>query len=286
MCGVDRTKGQFGKCRMNDKVSLARAALHFWEEPPISGNNGSGAVFFSGCGLGCVYCQNKPIASGETACEITAERLCQIYFELADKGAHNINLVSASHFLPDVIKSIEDAKYKGLKIPFVYNTSGYERVESIKMLDGLVDIYLPDYKYADRDGAAKYSFAPDYPDIAIAAIDEMVRQKGKCVFSSDGTIQSGVIIRHLLLPGRVIQSKMAVKKLYKRYENNVRYSLMSQYTPLKWVDSYPELGRRVTCYEYKSLCEYAVSIGIDNAYIQTVDSANEKFIPEFDFEGL
>lgn len=283
-CGIDR-RNERGVCGMGANPALARAALHFWEEPCISGKNGSGAVFFSGCALRCAYCQNRSIATGDVAREINGERLTEIYFELKEKGAENINLVSASHFLPHVITSIENAKKQGFDLPFVYNTSGYEKEESIRRLDGLIDIYLPDYKYAACEDAKKYSSCPDYPDVAIKAIDEMVRQQPKAIIKND-VMRNGVIIRHLLLPGKVIASKIAIKRLYDRYGDRVYYSLMSQYTPLPQVSDHPELNRRVSEKEYLSLVDYAVGLGITKAYVQTGESAQESFIPAFDFEGV
>ena len=283
-CGVDRTRSA-GVCGMSDKPALARAALHYWEEPCISGEKGSGAVFFSGCALRCVYCQNRAIATGEVAKEVSSKRLCEIYFELKDKGAVNINLVSASHFLPNVTESITMAKSEGFDLPFVYNTSGYERVESLQMLEGLIDIYLPDYKYAVSADAERYSGCPDYPETALAAIDEMLRQQPRCVIEN-GIMHSGIIIRHMMLPGKVIASKMAIKRLYDRYGDRVYLSLMSQYTPLPHVSAYPEINRRVTSSEYNSLVDYAVELGITKAFTQTGESAQESFIPEFDYEGI
>ncbi len=283
-CGIDRSKVK-GVCGMGDSPALARAALHFWEEPCISGEKGSGAVFFSGCALRCVYCQNRSIATGNVARTISGERLTEIYFELKEKGANNINLVSASHFLPHVVSSIENAKKQGFDLPFVYNTSGYDKADSIRRLDGLIDIYLPDYKYVVSEDANKYSSCPDYPRIAFLAIDEMVRQQPHPVIE-DGIMKNGTIIRHLLLPGKVIASKIALKRLYERYGDSVYYSLMSQYTPLPHITSYPELNRRVTEKEYSSFVDYAVELGITKAFVQTGESAEESFIPSFDFEGV
>ncbi len=283
-CGVDRSKAT-GVCGMSDKPSLARAALHFWEEPCISGESGSGTVFFSGCAMRCVYCQNRSIAIGEVAKEVDTKRLVEIYFELKDKGAHNINLVTASHFLPHVTESIEEAKRQGIDIPFVYNSSGYERVESLKRLDGLIDIYLPDYKYALSKDAKRYSFCPDYPEVALSAIDEMVRQQPESVINQ-GIMKKGVIIRHMMLPGKIIESKMAIKRLYDRYGDKVYYSLMSQYTPLPHVADYPEINRKVTESEYQSLINYASELGITKGFIQTGEAASESFVPSFDYEGV
>lgn len=270
---------------MSDKLALARAALHFWEEPCISGERGSATVFFSGCAMRCVYCQNRNIATGEVAKEIDGKRLAEIYFELRDKGAHNINLVTASHFLPHIIESITEAKRQGIDIPFVYNSSGYERVESLKRLDGLIDIYLPDYKYALSKDAKRYSACPDYPDTAIKAIDEMHRQQSRCIIE-DGIMRKGVIIRHMMLPGKIIESKIALKRLWDRYGDKVYYSLMSQYTPLPHVADYPEINRKVTETEYQSLVNYASELGIEKAFIQTGEAASESFIPAFDYEGV
>lgn len=270
---------------MSDKPSLARAALHFWEEPCISGEYGSGTVFFSGCAMRCVYCQNRSIAIGEVAKEVGTKRLVEIYFELKDKGAHNINLVTASHFLPHVVESIEEAKKQGIDIPFVYNSSGYERVESLKRLEGLIDIYLPDYKYALSRDAKKYSSCSDYPEIALSAIDEMVRQQPVSQIER-GIMKKGVIIRHMMLPGKIIESKMAIKRLFDRYGDKVYYSLMSQYTPLSHVADYPELTRALTPTEYNSLIDYAVDLGIEKAFTQTGEAASESFIPAFDYEGV
>ena len=284
-CGVDRSNGELGICGMSDELCLARAALHFWEEPCISGEKGSGTVFFSGCNLRCVYCQNRNIAVGNVAGGVTSERLCEIFFELKDKGANNINLVTPTHYIPHIVKSITEAKKQGFDLPFVYNTSSYECVEGLKRLEGLIDIYLPDYKYASNKDARRYSMAEDYPYVALAAIDEMKRQQPYCIIT-DGIMQRGMIIRHLLLPGKVIASKIALKRLFERYGNEVYYSIMSQYTPLPHVKDYPELDRRVSSSEYRSLCDYAAELGMENAFVQSGESVGESFIPDFNYEGV
>ena len=280
-CGVDRTTA-FGICQVSDKVKEARAALHFWEEPCISGNNGSGAVFFSGCGLHCVFCQNEEISHGKVGQEITIEELSKLYIDLQDQGANNINLVTGTHYIPQIIESVTIARKDGLTIPIIYNTSGYETVESLRMLDGIVNTYLPDFKYMDPNLAAKYSHAADYPIVAKAAIDEMVRQCPFLEFDDEGFIKSGVIVRHLLLPGHVNEAKSIVQYLYDTYGNSIYISLMSQYTPMAHIASeYPELNRRVTKREYDRLLDFALDLGIENAFIQDRKVAKESFIPEF-----
>lgn len=282
-CGVDRTE-HIGVCSVHQKVMIARAALHFWEEPCISGENGSGAVFFSGCPLHCVFCQNEEISHGKVGREITVEELSEIYLDLQSQGANNINLVTGTHYIPAIVDSVKMARKNGLVIPIIYNTSGYETVESLKLLDGIVNAYLPDFKYWDSDLADKYSRAPQYPDIAKAAIDEMVRQCPDLVFNEDGFIQSGVIVRQLLLPGHVKDSKAIIQYIYDKYGDRIYISLMSQYTPMPQIkDKYPELNRRVTKREYKSVVDYAIVLGIENAFIQDRIVAKESFIPEFDF---
>ncbi len=282
-CGVDRTE-HIGVCSVHQKVMIARAALHFWEEPCISGENGSGAVFFSGCPLHCVFCQNEEISHGKVGREITVEELSEIYLDLQSQGANNINLVTGTHYIPAIVDSVKMARKNGLVIPIIYNTSGYETVESLKLLDGIVNAYLPDFKYWDSDLADKYSRAPQYPDIAKAAIDEMVRQCPDLVFNEDGFIQSGVIVRQLLLPGHVKDSKAIIRYLHEKYNDRIYISLMSQYTPMPQIkDNYPELNRRVTKREYQSVVDYAIDLGIENAFIQDRIVAKESFIPEFDF---
>ena len=287
-CGADRENGKSGICGVSGKnILAARAALHFWEEPCISGERGSGTVFFSGCPLRCVYCQNYQIAGTEVGMEISEERLKEIFLELQEKGAHNINLVTPTHYTPEIIRAIRKAKEQGLRLPIVYNCSGYEKVETLKMLKGIVNVYLTDFKYMEREAAVRYSKAPDYPEIARAALKEMMNQTGEAKFDENGIMQSGVIVRHLLLPGHVQNARAVVKYVYETYGDQLYLSLMNQYTPLPQVKKeFPELDRRVTEREYQRLISYALEIGVENAFIQDGNTAKESFIPMFDYEGI
>ena len=288
-CLVDRKKGEKGICGQTENLKVARAALHFWEEPCISGDAGSGAVFFSGCPLHCVFCQNENIANGTVGKEISLERLVDIFLELQEKGANNINLVTPGHFVPQIVKALDQAKKEGLTLPVVYNTSSYETVETIKMLEGYVDIYLPDFKYMSPVLSKKYSHAPDYAEVAKAAIAEMVRQTGKAVFvngEEDNLILSGTIVRHLTLPGCMADSMQILKYLHETYGDMIYISIMNQFTPLSNLEKYPELNRRITDEEYETLVDYAIEIGIENGFIQEGDTAEESFIPAFDCEGV
>lgn len=285
-CGVDRINGETGFCGASNKIKIARASLHHWEEPCLSGTKGSGTVFFSGCNMGCVFCQNNEISHKNKGVEITMMRLCDIFFELKDAGAHNINLVTAGHFLPVVLDAVAKAKEKNINIPFVYNSSGYEKAESLKAVDGLIDIYLPDFKYIDNERASRYSKAPDYPEVAIKALEEMVRQRPKCVFDDEGILQSGVIVRHLLLPDGLSESKKVIKYLYEKYGDTIFISIMSQYTPFGDLGGYPELLKRVKSSDYEKLIDYAVKIGVSNAFIQEGEAASESFIPDFSGQGV
>lgn len=290
-CGINRYN-KTGYCRADAKLNLARASLHHWEEPCISGKSGSGTVFFSGCQLGCVYCQNYGIAKMEVKKEISEERLVEIYFELQNKGANNINLVTPTHYLPYIISSVKKAKKDGLQIPFVYNCGGYESVESIKMLDGLIDIYLTDFKYMSPKLAKKYSNAPDYATHCKWATEEMFRQCGKNSFytaNGQNLMKKGVIVRHLVLPACTGDSKRILKYLYNTYGDDIYISIMSQYTPQTDTDDckkHPELMRKITQAEYDDVVNFALELGIKNAYIQSGDSAAESFIPSFDYSGL
>lgn len=285
-CGVNRLEGQKGYCHAGADLRVARAAPHFWEEPCISGRQGSGAVFFSGCAMGCVYCQNREIAENHIGKEITVERLSEVFLELQEKGVHNINLVTPDHYIPSVAWALQAAKKQGLFLPIVCNCSGYEKPETLRLLDGLADIYLPDFKYMDAEAAGKYSHAPDYPQIAKIALEEMVRQAGPPVFDGEGLIKRGVIVRHLLLPGQLKNSKKVLKYLHCTYGNKIYISMMSQYTPLPGVCGYPEINRRITPREYRKLLEYAAELGIENGFMQDMETAEESFIPKFDLEGV
>lgn len=285
-CHVNRIKGMKGYCKTTDELIVARASLHMWEEPCISGKSGSGTVFFSGCSLGCVYCQNYSISKGLTGKKIAIERLSSIFLELQEKGANNINLVTPSHFVVQIIEAILLARKKGLKVPIVYNSSGYEKLTTLKLLEGIVDVYLPDFKYMDRKLAKKYSNAPDYFKYASKAVEEMVRQVGEPVFDDNGIIRKGVIVRHLVLPGYVEDSKNIIKYLYKTYGNKIYISIMNQYTPLTHVERYPEINRKIRDEEYEQVVNFAVDIGVENGFIQEGETALESFIPNFNGEGV
>lgn len=286
-CKADREHGQKGVCGVaGSGIYCARAALHMWEEPCISGQMGSGTVFFSGCPLGCVYCQNHTISDAAIGKEISVKRLAEIFFELENKGAANINLVTPTHYTPEIIEALKIAKKEGLSIPIVYNCSGYERVKTLQMLEGLIDIYLTDFKYMDKELAIRFSKAADYPEIAKAALKEMVRQVGEASFDENRMMKKGVIVRHLLLPGHLINAKEVVQYVYTTYQDKVYISLMNQYTPLKEIADMPELNRHVTKREYNRLVDYATSLGVENGFIQEGKTAKESFIPAFDYEGV
>ena len=287
-CNKERGEGNtssYGYCQVSVRPKVARAALHFWEEPCISGEEGSGTVFFSGCNLRCVYCQNVEIAAGVRGKEITTERLSEIFLELQEKGANNINLVTPSHYYPQVKEALLSVKEK-LRIPVIANTSSYDSVAALRDMEGLIDIYLADYKYADSALAAKYSHAADYPRVAAAALKEMFRQVGEPQFDERGMMQKGMIIRHLLLPGCLEDSKAVLKFLYETFGDSVFISIMNQYTPLPHVEKYPELNRRVTEEEYEELVDYAIELGIENGFVQEGETAEDSFIPAFDGEGV
>lgn len=285
-CGINRSTGQTGVCGVSSEIKVARAALHYWEEPCISGKRGSGAVFFSGCSLHCVFCQNREISDGKAGKVISKERLSDIFMELADKGANNINLVTPGQYIPDIVWAVNDAKSRGMKLPIIYNTSGYENVTELKLLEGIVDVYLPDFKYMDSTLSAMYSRAKDYPSVTKQALSEMVRQQPDVVIDdATGLIQKGVIVRQLLLPGHVNDAKAVLKYLYDTYHDHVYISMMSQFTPIALKD-YPEINRTVTRREYERLVDYALEIGITNAFIQEGNVAKDSFIPAFDCEGV
>lgn len=286
MCRVDRTAGEKGFCGMGVAVQGARAALHMWEEPCISGKKGSGAIFFSGCTLKCVFCQNREIAEGKYGKEISSQRLPEIFLELQGKGAANINLVTAGHFVVPVKEALLRAKEQGLAIPVIYNSGGYERVETLRFLEPVVDVWLPDFKYMDGRLAREYSKAEDYPQTAKKALEEMVRQAGECRFDKEGYIQKGVIVRHLILPGHTRDSMEILSYLHKTYGEHIYISVMNQYTPLPQVKDLEPLNRKVTRREYRRVLDFALELGIEQGYFQEGETAKESFIPLFDYEGL
>ena len=267
---------------MPASLSIARASLHMWEEPCISGDKGSGTVFFTGCSLGCVFCQNHNISDGSIGIEITVEELSQIFLRLQEMGALNINLVTPTHYAPDIAESLKLARKNGLKIPIVYNTSGYEHVSTLKLLDGLIDIYLPDFKYVDSTLSARYSKAADYFEVAKPALLEMYRQVGPVRFDDNGIMTKGMIVRHLILPSCTTDSKAVIKYLYETYGDNIFMSIMSQFTPLDNLEKYPEINRKITEEEYDDVVNYAIDLGVGNAFVQDGEAAKESFIPDFE----
>lgn len=285
-CKVNRYDKR-GFCLANDKIRVARADLHFWEEPPISGEKGSGTVFFSGCNLRCVFCQNYDISRENFGKEISIERLAKVFIELQEKGANNINLVTPTHFIDGIVKALNLSKRMGLKLPVVYNTSSYEKVESLKKLSGLVDIYLPDFKYMSVELSKKYSSAENYSEIAKKAIEEMVRQAGEPRFDDkSGLMTRGVIVRHLVLPNHTQDSKKIIKYLYETYGDGIFISIMRQYTPFGELENYPEINRRITDEEYDEVVDYAIDLGVENGFIQDEEAACESFIPKFNLKGV
>ena len=286
-CGVNRTEGEKGFCRASGSgVILARAALHFYEEPCISGTNGSGAVFFSGCSLRCIYCQNLEISRMRIGKEVSIERLSKIFLELQQKGAHNINLVTPTHYALQIREAILSARAQGLSIPTVWNSSGYEKAETLRALSDVIDIYLTDVKYLDSELSKNFSSAPDYPEVIQKAFPEMLRQYPACIYDENGLMHSGVIVRHLVLPGHVRNTEAVLKYLSAFPKDSFLLSLMSQYTPLRTIEKYPELNRRRTKREYERAVDYALSLGFTDALIQEGKAAEESFIPAFDYEGV
>jgi len=284
-CSVNRNCGEVGYCNAGSEITIAKYYLHKWEEPCITGDNGSGTIFFTYCNLRCLFCQNYKISTLNYGMNISIERFSEICLELQDKGATNINLVTPTHFVPLIIDGLKLAKSRGLSIPIVYNSSGYENVDTIKMLDGIVDIYLPDFKYYSNEYSVKYSKCNDYFKHACEAISEMVKQKGSCLFDEDGNMTSGVIVRHLLLPGMEDDSKRILKYLYDSYGDKIFISIMNQYTPIREC-KYKELNSKVDDSVYDDVIDYAWDIGIRNAFIQEDGSQSESFIPAFEINSL
>lgn len=278
-CGINRYKEK-GICGANSKIKLAYYSLHMWEEPPISGKNGSGTIFFSNCNMKCIYCQNKKISIDGYGKYISMKKLEEIMLELQKKGAHNINLVTPTHYVPQIAFVLQKIKDKSLKIPVVYNTSSYECVGTLMMMRNLVDIYLADLRYYDDDLAIKYSKCRDYFENATMAIDEMYRQVGEIKINDDGMLEKGVVVRVLILPGHVDDSKKIIEYLYKTYGNDIFISIMNQYTPV-WKCKYSNLNRKVTEDEYNDVVNYAIDLGVVNAFVQEGEAADDSFIPKF-----
>ncbi len=286
-CHANRLSKPSGFCGQSAVITAARAALHFWEEPCLSGTNGSGAVFFSGCNLRCCFCQNREIALGERGMEISLTRLSEIFLSLEEQGAHNINLVTPSHYIPQICIALRNAKDRGLSLPIVYNTSSYETVESLQYLDGLIDIYLPDLKYYSSTLSRQLSQTDDYFEKATAALHEMFRQVGRVEFDSKtGLMKKGMVVRHLLLPTQTKDTKKILRYLHDTYGNDIYVSIMNQYTPLSRDLQLPWLNQKITKEEYQRVLHFAEIIGIENGFYQEGDTAKESFIPLFDYEGL
>ena len=285
-CGIDRTKGQRGFCGAGDTPFAGRAALHFWEEPCLSGTRGSGTVFFSHCTLGCLFCQNHALSRDGAGIPLSPSQLAQAYLSLQEQGAHNINLVTPSHYLPDVMESLRLAKADGLTLPIVYNCGGYEALNTLEQLDGLIDIYLPDLKYFSSYLGEQYSAAGDYFDAACLAIEEMIRQTGPCAFDADGILQKGVIVRHLMLPGQLSDTVSLIRYFAAHWKDSAYFSLMSQYTPLGKFPTHPELENKLDPEDYTQAVDYLAFCDVENGYLQGGEAAKESFIPAFNGEGL
>lgn len=279
-CKVNRNNNEIGYCRASNKMKIGGYHLHLWEEPIITGEKGSGTIFFSYCNLGCIFCQNYDISLNSVGEDISNQRLSEIMLELQENGASNINLVTPTHYLPSIKESIILAKRKGLSIPIIYNTSGYEKIESLRLLKGLIDIYLPDFKYYDDNLGIKYSKVNNYFAYASSSLEEMYQELGKCKYDKDGNLVSGIIVRHLVLPGHIEDSKKVLKYLYDKYQNNIIYSIMNQYTPIRKLDI-QNLNRKVSKEEYDNLIDYAYNLGIRECFVQEEESQSESFIPNF-----
>lgn len=286
-CGVNRSEGARGYCLESADIFVARAALHMWEEPCISGSNGSGTVFFAGCNLRCVFCQNYSISQAKAGIRITVERLADIFLELQEQGANNINLVTGTHYVPQIIKALDLSRSRKLILPVVYNCGGYEAVETLKMLEGYVDVWLPDFKYKSSELSGRYSGAADYFERASEAVAEMVRQTGGGFsYDENGIMRKGVIVRHLILPGQTADSKRILRYLHDTFGDSIYISIMSQYTPMCDLKEYPELNRKLSPEEYSKCVDFAMRIGITQGFVQEGEVASTSFIPAFDGEGV
>jgi putative pyruvate formate lyase activating enzyme len=280
-CGVDRENGQIGYCGAGKNLKVAKVMLHQWEEPCISGTRGSGTVFFSNCSMRCIFCQNHAISQEGVGSDISTEKLSEIFIELQNQGAHNINLVTPTHYVLQIIEAIKLAKENGLSLPIIYNSSGYENLETLELLDGLIDVYLPDVKYFDDKYAVKYSNAPDYFNYASNSVKEMMNQVGEVQFDEQGMIKKGVIVRHLMLPSLLFDSKKIIDYIYSNFGDSVYISIMNQYTPVHKSNLFSELNKTLNPKHYDSLVDYAASVGVKNGFIQDNGAASEAFIPDF-----
>ncbi|MBX7371575.1 radical SAM protein [Clostridium chauvoei] len=285
-CSVNRNLGERGYCNCDNTLKVAKAYLHQWEEPCISGKNGSGTVFFSNCNLKCIFCQNHTISNKGFGKEISIERLSKIFLELQEKGAHNINLVTPTHYVPQIIQALDLAKANGLKLPIVYNTNGTDSLDTIKALNGYIDIYLPDFKYFDDKYAKKYSKIDNYSNNLLIILEEMLKQVVEATFDENGLIKKGVIIRHLMLPGLLFDSKKIIDSIYNKFKDKVFISLMNQYTPMFNSEKYPEINKQLNPKHYDSLVDYAVTIGVKNGFIQDTGTNSISFVPDFNNEGV
>ncbi len=284
-CGADRTRTA-GFCGGGSQVKLARAALHHWEEPCISGSRGSGTVFFSGCSLQCVYCQNYKISAENFGREVSTGRLGEIFMMLQEQGAHNINLVNPTHYVPWILEALKSVQGE-LTIPVVYNSGGYDQVETLKTLEGYVQIYLPDLKYYSSEKSARYSNAPDYFQVASQAVQEMFRQTGPVQLDADGIMQRGLMVRHLVLPGSRQDSMKLLDWLSQNLPTGQYYiSLMSQYTPFYHSGQFPEINRRISTFEYRQVADHLIDLGLTDGFMQEKSSAKEEYTPDFDLTGI
>ena len=281
-CKVNRALGNRGRCRCNDKIKIALASIHNYEEPCISGKNGSGTIFFSNCNLNCIYCQNYEISQLDKGKEITIDHLAEIFINQQNKNVNNINLVTPTMYVPQIIEAIKIARNNGLKIPIIYNSNGYENVETIKMLDGYIDVYLPDLKYYSNEIAKKYSKIDNYFSNAVNAIKEMQKQVGNPIFNEDGIIQKGVIIRHLILPNHILNTKKILKYIKENFDENTYISVMAQYFPTYKAKDDDKINRKISKKEYKEVEEYLYLLNLKNGYIQELGEHEEEYVPNFD----
>ncbi len=281
-CLVNRLAGELGFCNSSMEVKISKVSLHLWEEPCISGTLGSGTVFFSNCNLKCVFCQNHSISDDGIGKIVSIDRLSEIFLEQQMRGAHNINLVTPTHYVPQIIEALKIAKRRGLNIPILYNSNAYESIDTIKALSGLIDVYLPDLKYYKDKYALKYSSAPNYFNVASEVITEMLSQVGDAKFDDAGLIQSGVIIRHLMLPGLLFDSKKIIDFIHSSFNESVYISVMNQYTPMHKADKYTEINKILNPNHYDALIDYCINLGITKCFVQESGTASEDFVPDFD----